>query len=210
MMGLDSAVVILMAEALLGLVVLMLALWILSRRKRGSEMASIDAFIGQMNEATILKNKPLDQLLTLQCGFDREQVDAVLQQVTDSERALFQRIIQLFLQRETKMLADIDQGIGELSEPYCRVIMELASDRQDHVAVDDNDQLASLKHINQQLTRQLETAMQTIDDVTAEYARVYSGQQSALELENSRKKMLETFQYAEDQLKQNQQVGSGL
>lgn len=207
MMGLDSALVILMAEALLGLVILVLVLWFMSRRKRGNELASIDAFISQMQEATVLKNQPLDQLLSQQCGFNREQVESVLQQVSDSERALFQRIIQMFLLRETAILAEIDQRIGELSDPYCQIIIEMAADRHEQRSgAGAGGAAAEFEHANQLLSRQLKTAMQTIDDVTAEYARVFSGQQTALELENGRKKMLETFLRAEEEIKQNLQI----
>lgn len=208
MMGLDSAWVILMAEALLGLVILALVLWILFRRRRGHELAAIDAFISQMQGASVVKNQPLDELLTQQCGFNRERVEIVLQQVSDSERVLFQRIIQLFLQRETDLLAEIDQSIGELSDPYCQVIITMAAERrQPSSSAAGSVEVTEFERANQLLSRQLKTAMQTIDDVTAEYARVFSGQQSALELENGRKKMLEAFQRVEMEIKQNMQPG---
>jgi hypothetical protein len=188
-------------------VILVLALWFVIRRKRGNELAAIDAFIGRMQGATTLKNKPLDQLLTQQCGFNREQVDTVLQQVSDSERVLFQRIIQMYLLREISMLGEIDQSIGELSDPYCQVIIGMTNDHHEHApAVGGGGAIAEFERANQLLSRQLKTAMQTIDDVTAEYARVFSGQQSALELENGRKQMLEVFQHAEQEIKQNLKI----
>ncbi len=205
-MELDSALVILMAETLAGLLVVALTLWLMSRRKRGKEFDAIHQFIDQLEEAAVLKNKPLDQLLTNTCGLARDQVDSILQQVTDSERALFQRVIQLFLQREMLLLSEIDQGIGELSEPYCRVISDMAAgtgkSRSASTAGGDI-QTSGLERINQQLVRQLDTAMQTIDEITTEYTRVFSGQQTALELENSRKKMLQVFQDAEHKIRLN-------
>jgi hypothetical protein len=45
--------------------------------------------------------------------------------------------------------------------------------------------------------------MQTIDDITGEYTRVFSGNQSALELENSSKKMLQIFHDAEHCIRTN-------
>lgn len=211
MMVFDSALMIFMAEALAVLIVSILGIWFFFRRKRSREFAAINQFIDQLDEAAELKNKPLSQLLNNGCGLSEAQIESVLLEITESERALFQRVIQLFLQREMTLLPEIDQSIGSLSEPYCRVIGNMASHHSQGGGTssnDDNSHAGALERINQQLVRQLDTAMQTIDEITAEYTRVFSGQQSALELDNSRKKMLQIFQDAEQQIKQNLQEPS--
>nr|WP_305909126.1 hypothetical protein [Methylomarinum sp. Ch1-1]MDP4522014.1 hypothetical protein [Methylomarinum sp. Ch1-1] len=43
--------------------------------------------------------------------------------------------------------------------------------------------------------------MKTMDEISAEYTRVFSGKQSELELENSSKKMLRIFQEAENTIR---------
>lgn len=208
MMALDSAIVILMAEALGVMTILAIAWFFVARNRHGKELDAIHQFIDQQDEQALVKNQPLDELLSNGCGLDRELVNAILQEVTDCERNLYQRIIQLFLQRDMTLLNEIDQGIGNLSEPYCRVISKMVATGGDKPAsgagpagADGGHHAAGLERINQQLMRQLDTAMKTIDEITAEYTRVFSGNQTALELENSSKKMLQIFHEAEQAIK---------
>lgn len=201
MMGLDTALAILSLEALGVMTVACLAFFLISRKKRNTDIQAIDDYITQLDENTATRNQPLDHLLSSKCGMDRATVDSALQEITDSERALLQIIIKLFLQREIGLLSEIDEKISNLSEPYCQLLGKMhlnGAAAASNSTANSNDQ--GLEFINQQLVRQLNTAMQTIDDITAEYTRVFSGNQTALELENSRKKMMQIFQDTEHKI----------
>lgn len=203
MMAFDSALVVIMAEALAVLTLLAVALFFISRNKRNKEIRAIDSFISKLDEQAALKNLPLEKLLSDTCGLDRKAIDAALQEITESERALFQKVIQLFLEREMDLLGEIEQRIGNLSEPYCSLLTHMASGSTRTSAEGGN--AVGLERVNQQLVRQLDTAMKTIDEITSEYTRVFSGNQTALELENSSKKMMQIFQDTERNIKQHVQ-----
>ncbi|OQW75173.1 MAG: hypothetical protein BVN35_08695 [Proteobacteria bacterium ST_bin11] len=195
----DSVVVIFAAEALAFLTLLVIALFFISRNKRGKEMADIDHFITELEEQSVVKNRWLEQFLGESCGMLPAEIEPLLQQVNASERALFESVVRLFLKRELVLLNEIEQRIGELSEPY----QNLLATRGGTAPVErlnesgQTSQLVGLERINQQLVRQLDNAMKTIDEMSAEYTRVFSGNQTALELENSSKKMLQIFHDAE-------------
>ncbi len=190
MMALDSALVILMAEILAAVLVLAGTWFWVIRNKRNKEISAIDNFVNQMNEQAQFRNQPLNRLLSEVCGLRKEEVQETLQQVSDNERALMKTVIELFLKREMTLLNEVDKCIGDLSEPYCSLLAKLSA--MPKTSAPENTQ--SLERINQQLVRQLDTAMQTIDEITAEYTRVFNGNQTELELENSAKKLLQTFQ----------------
>ena len=198
MMGLDTALAILSLEALGVLTLVCVGFFLIARNKRNTEIQAIDDYITQLNENASSKNQPLNHLLTNKCGLDRTTVDTALQDITDSEKALLQIIIKLFLQREIGLLSEIDEKISNLSEPYCQLLSKMHPGSAIASTSISNDQ--GLEFINQQLVRQLNTAMQTIDDITAEYTRVFSGNQTGLELENSRKKMMQIFQDTEHKI----------
>lgn len=201
MMALDSALVILMAEALATIVLLVGVMLFILRKKRNKEINAINSFINQMDEQSELKNQPLDHLLSKTCGLSGKQVQETLEHVSNCERAVMQKVIELFLKRDMVLLNEIDRAIGDLSEPYCHLLTKMAATDQGSLPVNTQ----SLERINQQLVRQLDTAMQTIDEITAEYTRVFSGNQTELELENSSKKMLQIFQDSIRTIKQNSQ-----
>ncbi len=195
----DTTLMMLMMEVSVLLVVVAISVFFIFRRKQNQEINALHVFIDQMEEQATFKNKPLDQLLTEVCGLDRHTVDATLSQINGSERALLQNIIQLLLQRELGLLNEIDKNLGSLSEPYCQLLGQMAK----AMSASPNTRMDSgMKIINEQLVRQLDSALNTIDEITAEYTRVFSGNQTALELENSSKKMLQIYRQAESTIKQ--------
>lgn len=195
----DSVIVILAGEALAFLALLVIALFFISRNRHGKEMAEINHFITELEEQAIVKSRWLEQYLEQNCGLTPAEIEPLLEEVNVAERALFEGVIRLFLKRELVLLSEIEQRIGRLSEPYQNVL----ATRGAIVPVErlndsvQSSQLAGMERINQQLVRQLDNAMKTIDEMSAEYTRVFSGNQTALELENSSKKMLQIFLDAE-------------
>ncbi len=210
MKTLDTTLMILMAEVSILLVVIAIALFCISRSRRNKEIDTIHQFIDQLEEQVASKNKPLDQLLTGVCGLDRDTVDNTLKQINGAERALLQNVIQLLLQRELSLLYEIDKNLSRLSEPYCLLLGNKVAGVDPAGQAGSTEKAAptgkadaNLAQVNEQLVRQLDTALKTIDEISAEYARVFSGNQTALELENSSKKMLQIFQMAEINIKQS-------
>ena len=203
MMTWDLAWLILLEEAFgLGLLVLVIFL-VRSRSKHEQEIATIESFIGQFEKNESIKSGLLETILLEKCDLKPELTADILQKVSESERALLQRIVQMLLLRDPKCLAEIEQLIVKLSEPYCTV---LAGTELGFAEIDDgrkNSKVVGLEKVNKQLVRQLETAMQTIDEISSEYTRVFSGHQTLLELDNSSKKMQQIFKDIEQRIKQN-------
>lgn len=199
MMALDSTLTILMLEISVFLIIFAISFLFISKRKKNKELNAIHSFIDQLEKETEINNKPLERLLSDTCGLDPQEADATLKNINATERALLQNVLQLFLQREISLLKEIEQSISQLSEPYCQLISSLSSKPRNPSTQDAQD----LKQANQQLQQQLDTALRTIEEITAEYSRVFSGNQTALELENSSKKMLKTFYDVERSIKQN-------
>ena len=152
MMALDSAAVILMTEALVVLLLIVIAFLAISHSKRNKEIQQVDDFISQLDSSASLKNEPLNFLLAKTCSLEQSVVDQALKDITQTERALFQQVIKLFLQREISVLNDIEERIGGLSEPYCKLLREMAeSDTQISTNNGPTVPAAGLESINQQL-----------------------------------------------------------
>jgi hypothetical protein len=211
-----SALVILLSEGLVVTVLLTIGMYAYYRHKHGKEVTEIERFVEQMNDDETLKTSMLETILLEKCGLSVELVAKVLPEVTSVERALMQKIIQMFLAREPELLAEIDQLIGNISEPYCQILKETHPAAGSPVTtaagngggtVNAEMKISGLERINQQLVRQLDTAMKTIDEITTEYTRVFSGTQTALELDNSSKKMIQIFLEAEERIKEKARAG---
>ncbi|MEY4719494.1 MAG: hypothetical protein RL563_2112 [Pseudomonadota bacterium] len=203
MMGMEPAGLILLAEAVVVMMGLCLILGLVWRRRRRQEQSELKHFIDRLDEATPIGNKALSDWLG-RCGMEPSGIENLLADVNLSERLLYQRIVELLLQRDMSVLQALEQAIAQLPEPYLRAMETLSYARQPRTTLLPvaQDPMASLERVNDQLRHQLDIALQTIDDMTTEYTRVFSGQQTALELENSHKRIVQIFQETEQQLRQ--------
>lgn len=206
MIELDSALIIIMAEALAVLVLLaVMSLFFLTRRKN-RERAAADELISRLEAAEIKRNRKLGELIGENCEIDSEKLQDILHEIRDCEHALYQQILKIFLQRDVALLKEIDRAINKLATPYCRILQEsngMAGSGNESELEQAREQISLLKKEGRQLSEQLQTAMQTMDEISAEYTRVFSGKQSELELENSSKKMLKIFHEAETTIRES-------
>lgn len=201
----EAAWVLIMAEVLAALIIMVTGYWVYLRYKKQQTINKIDRFIETFLDHGPLKTEPLGQLLSNSDIVDWETVEKTVQSVGAAERALFQQIIQFYLQQNPNLLKNIEKQIGNLSEPYFQLIKHLTKTAQSNHEATQNESILSearsVVQVNQQLTHQLKHALQTIEEITNEYTRVFNGRQTALELENSSQKMIQLFREAEQQLK---------
>ena len=198
MIELNSIFVILMIEAFLGFVLLVSGILFLSKKKNASEHIAAHALIDKLEDIENIKTKNLDEMISEYCNIDVDLKEGILSEISYSEQVLYQQIIQMFLNRDVELLKDMDEYIENLSEPYCKVI------RNSSISAEDSEKLEAAENKidrliqeSKSLEQQLKEAITTMDEISAEYTRVFSGTQTELMLENSSKKMLTIFHDAE-------------
>ena len=211
MIELNSLFFVLMIEALVGLCVVLLGIFLFFRNKSALGQQAAHKLIDIYDDATGTKNRNLDNMISDHCNMDPQLQQALLSEINYNERALYQQIIQLYLNRDVELLKEIGQYINDLTEPYCKIIRhtsESASvkdtspmEEVTEVIPIDEDKTQMLLQKNEQLEEQLSVAMNTMDEISAEYTRVFSGTQTELMLENSSKKMFDIFDGAEKSIK---------
>lgn len=202
MIELNSIMVVFMAEAVLALFLLIFALLLFSRKKAMGAQEASGKVIDKLQDTESIKAEKLRTLISAHCNIDANLLNELLAEVKTSERHLYQQIIRMFLNRDSKVLEEIDQQIDKISESYCKILTHSSGGVADADEANrqelKNDQLVSE---NERLGEQLTIAMNTMDEISAEYTRVFSGTQTELELENSSKKMFAIFQQAGQKIK---------
>jgi len=195
MVELDSVVVVVMVEALLALSLVIVLLLFFARKKKDKEQIALSALIDKVQDTEKIKVKKMNELISTHCDLEPGVINELLVEVQTSERNLYQQIIKIFLNRDIQLLGDIDLHIENLAEPYCKLLSHV-SGGGDEV----EEKIQKLTADNERLSEQLTIAMDTMDEISAEYTRVFSGSQTELELENSSKKMFEIFHSAGKQV----------
>ncbi len=187
-----------MLEASVVLFILILLIFLFSKNNRKKEYAASAKVIDQLQDTENIKAKKLASLFSTHCKLEQEVLNSLLTEIKSSERNLYQQIIKTFLTRDVKLLGKIEQQIDKISEPYCKVISHASSGKVEDK--ESEEKLQRLTEENKRLAEQLTIAMNTMDEISAEYTRVFSGTQTELELENSSKKMFDIFQQASQKI----------
>jgi plasmid stabilization system protein ParE len=205
MIELDSIVVMLLIEALGGLLLLAVSFYIFFRNKNAGEAVAANELIDKLEDTEKIKVKKLGAMISDSCDIGEEELKMVLTEILQGERVLYQNIIQMFLNKDITLLREIDQYIDNLSEPYCKILRQSASVVN---TVEDAERLEAaesrtkqLMQENKKLAEQLTMSMSTMDEISGEYTRVFSGTQTELELENSRQTMMKIFRNTHKKVK---------
>jgi len=195
MVELDSVMFVVMLEALLALSIVISLILFLARKKKQKEQLASNELIDKLQDTEKIKVKQMNELISTHCELEPGRVNELLEEVQTSERNLYKQIIKIFLNRDIKLLGNIDQHIESLAEPYCKLLSHSSGGGSEV-----EEQIQKLTSDNERLSEQLTIAMNTMDEISAEYTRVFSGTQTELELENSSKKMFEIFHQAGKQI----------
>lgn len=188
--------------ALLGALVLML--FLAARKKRG-EREQAGELVTRLNETEKARLQQLDAALVESTELvDDEVRRQTLEAVGHQEKALYRHVIQAFLSRDAEKLAEIDNPVRALSEPYCQLVKQLIERMPAHDTSKAGEKLAALEtEIRQaraeaeRTNEQLTLALATLDEVSGEYVKMFGEPQQAEELHASRKRMLDAFRRTE-------------
>lgn len=209
MIELNSVWGILIIECFIGLLLLVIIFSMLSKKKKSSEHAAIDSLIDKLEDSEKIKAKKLSKIILQYCEVKPDELKGLLGGVSQSEQQLYKQILHVFLNRDIGLLDDLDLHIEQMSEAYLKMLAyssantnngSAAIEQQDKMAEDEGE-VKLLTIANQRLGEQLTEAMATMDEISAEYTRVFSGTQSAEELKVSKDNMFKIFKHAEQRVK---------
>ncbi|MCX7086900.1 MAG: hypothetical protein NTV00_02480 [Methylococcales bacterium] len=219
MIELDSVVVILMIEALVALFLLVMGLYLWSRKKKSGDFQVAHALINQLGETHTLRTERLENLIVESCELEAGDLQALLKNIDVREKALYQQIIQVFLNRDPKVLKELDAYIQDLSKPYCAMLKKVGGNNAPNAAATATaaaaaeadlaiaqEKIARLMDKNSAITQQLQLALRTVDEVSDEYTQMFNGTKGEIELRASYRRFMRIFQSIENDA--NEQLSS--
>lgn len=210
MIELNSVFVILFVEAFAVFTLLILGYLLFSKNNSSGEFSAADELISKLEESENIKAKKLGGLILKNNSVKEDELNKLLDEISQNERLLYQKIIKMFLTRDIEILQELDQYIDQLSAPYCKLLSGSTTDTAipEKLKVAEN-KIRSLMEESKHAREQLKIAMTTMDEISAEYSRVFKGTQTEVELANSSKKMINIFHDAGNKIKDtfnNQEV----
>jgi len=206
MIQVDSLLAIFMVEGLVALLLLTIGVGIFMLKRRTRERDAARKLISKLRSNQSGRAEDLSARLSETCELDEDQIEDTLSEIGDQEKVLYQKIVKMFLSRDAALLAEIDQSVQGLSEPFCKLIEELSSVKKEDpemaaVIAAGEAEIERLKGESERLSHQLNMAMQTMDEVSGEYTKIFGSSKDSKELDMSRKRMLNSFKNAELKLR---------
>ncbi|MGH8548926.1 MAG: hypothetical protein ACRERU_10065 [Methylococcales bacterium] len=205
MIQVSSLVAVFVIEGLIGATLLIAAVAVFIVRRRARERNAAGQFISHLKQAEAGRSQRLGETISEACDLEQEQLEAVLSEVSSCEKSLYRKVVQMFLNRDAVLLNGIDQCIQALTKPFCRLLSEVSEKSRDDpelaAAMESaKAEIERLKQESQRLSKQLSMAMETMDEISSEYTKLFASSKEAEELDMSRKRMLNTYIRAEQRM----------
>lgn len=212
MIEVNSLAAVFMVEGLAGAVLFIAVIIFIVVRRRARDRNAAGEFITHIKQAEAGRSKLLGKAISESCDMEQAKLDAVLSEVSSCEKSLYQKVVQMFLSRDAVLLNGIDQSIQALTIPFCRLLSEVSEKIRDdpelaaamEAAQAEIERLKTesdrLKMESERLSKQLSMAMETMDEISSEYTKMFGSSKEAEELDMSRKRMLNTYSRAEQRL----------
>ena len=109
MMELNPVFSVLSVEAMLAMLALIIAWYVRRGNKHKQEFNEIERFVEQIINDDVMKSQMLQTFLFEKLGADQQRLTEAVRELGATERALMQRVIQMFLERDPSLLTEIDR-----------------------------------------------------------------------------------------------------
>lgn len=192
-----------MIEAMVVLILLALIFFLFYGKKKSGDQETVHKFINKLKGSEKRKTKERGEMIAENCNVEPGELNEIMNEISSKERELYKKIIQMFLSKDKKVLMKMDQYIEGLAEPYMRIAgASTSSNEVEEKSLElANTEIDRLKQETEALRNELVINTHSMEEITAEYTRVFSGSQTELALENSSKKMFGILRDIESRLR---------
>jgi hypothetical protein len=94
-------------------------------RRRATERDAAGRFISQIKQSEAGRPERLAMAISQSCALGQAQLNTLLSPVNTGKKSLYQKIMQLFLNRDIEPLNGIEQSTQALTTPFCRLLTEV-------------------------------------------------------------------------------------
>ena len=177
----ESMFTLLILGAELGALVLLIAIvmFFFAFRRKQSDKKYVSDFIDTYKKDMPAHRDGFKTRLECDCYIVGEDADDVLDNISDSETRLQKRVLNLYLGNNRACLLDVRKDIASLSETWMDTIGTSLSNASEvlskpEVIAQLQDDYDSLKSENAVMKTELKDAMQSMEEMLAEYSLLYA------------------------------------
>ena len=154
------------------LVVLLVGVFVLIKRKR-KDTAAAKQLVDQIKHQSDARIKQMGAYLTEKYQLEGEELSEAIKLIDKSEKRFFQRLINMYLKRDSESVKSIDAWLAELVETY-KSFQPAQPDEPKETGV-SMEEFQQLQQTNENLRQELEITKDTMGNMIAEFGNMFGG-----------------------------------
>jgi len=138
------------------------------------------ALVNKLKEADTEHRNNLEMVIKETYGFEGEELEENVNELIQTEKSLYSKILKMYMGRDREAIKNIDKDVKKVIDAYRNLVEQPehneGEEKQSGIVIlrQENDALRIAKA---QLEKDLAAAMETMENMMAEYANMYEGGQ---------------------------------
>lgn len=149
-------------------------LYFASRKKKNDRNAAVK-LVDQIKHQSETRLTTTGSFLEEKYHFEGHQLKKAVASIDKAEKRFFQKVIDMYLQRDAEAFSKLDADVAELIETYKELTPAIKVENVVNDESEKDAQIEQLKKSNEQLTQELEITNKTISDMIGEFGNMFGG-----------------------------------
>lgn len=188
-------------EAIVLLLIIVAIVAVITAKKKKGDKQAVSKLVAQIKHQSELRLKQTGSFLADKYRLEGDQLKKAIQKIDKAEKKFMQKLLNVYLKRDTKGLAAMDAHLAELVDVYKDLSPKMPDpeviEALEEARRNDATEMDLLRDTNSQLAGELAATKKIIDDMTEEFGNLFTGGADH-ELEQS-----EVIHKVEEQHRQN-------
>lgn len=160
------------------LVIVAIAVTVSVKKKKGDKQA-VSKLVAQIKHQSDVRLQQTGSFLTDKYRLEGDQLKKAIQQIDKAEKKFMQKLLNVYLKRDTRGLAAMDAHLAELVDVYKDLSPKMPDpeviEALEEARRSDATEMDSLRENNSKLAEELAATRKTMDDMTAEFGNLFTG-----------------------------------
>lgn len=170
----------LLIEGFIALLVILIVLLVVNMKRNKKDIAAARKLVEQIRHQSQTRQEDVGSFLVEKYRLEGDELEKSIKLIDKAEKKFMQKLINVYLKRDSLGLASMDASVAELIETYKDLspvipeIEELAGAASEATA-EQQAELENLKQVNEQLIEELAITKKTMGNMIAEFGNMFGG-----------------------------------
>ncbi len=174
----------LIVEGFIALLVVVIVLTILFFKHKRRDRDAITKLVDQIKQQSKIRLEKTGSFLIEKYRFEGNDLEKAVKAIDKAEKKFMQRIINVYLKRDSDSFVSIDAWVAELIETYkelspvmpdAEMLAEMVAEQSSAGGEDLTEELEALQKTNEKLAEELSITKETMGNMIAEFGNMFGG-----------------------------------